>query len=88
MDSESKCDQCFDICLILRMGRIPAVAYFVIGRILSLDNGLAIRQLKWGIADPDSDSSDAEECAGLLCDLNLADDEDTLQTHSTRFTLM
>jgi hypothetical protein len=38
--------------------------------------------------DPDSDNSDAdeeqtylEECAGLLYDLNLADDEDTLQSH-------
>jgi hypothetical protein len=40
------------------------------------------------IADSDGDSSDADEeqayldeCAGLLYDLNLADDEGTLQTH-------
>jgi hypothetical protein len=40
------------------------------------------------IADPDSDNSDAdeeqvylEEYAGLLDDLSLADDENTLQTH-------
>jgi hypothetical protein len=40
------------------------------------------------IADPDSDNSDADEeqacvdeCTGPLYDLNLADDEDALQTH-------
>jgi hypothetical protein len=50
MASANEREQCFHPCMILRIGRIPAVPYSVIGRLLSLDKGLARRQFKWGIA--------------------------------------
>jgi hypothetical protein len=38
--------------------------------------------------DADEEQAGLEECAGIFYDPNLAKDEDALQTHSTRFTLM
>jgi hypothetical protein len=41
--SENEGEQCFHACRILRMGRVPAASYSVIGQLLSLDKTLVRR---------------------------------------------
>jgi hypothetical protein len=56
INSGNERDQCFHACHLLRMERMPALPYSLIGHILGIDKGLVRRPFKWAIAHPNGPS--------------------------------